>query len=560
MNKNDLHHEKSLTPHRRSRTLTAKELNALPFEERLVMVHGARGRDKYNLLLDAADGRKLVQMLPPQDLYLLIKDLGRDDVTELLAMASAEQAAVCIDLDSWQGDQIDGDKALNWLLSALGEGEEELVQRTVEMDFDLLVLILQRSIRVVRGPETLFDEDHERPAGVMPYELEYADSERAKPLGILADCLFRRDEPFFLRLMEALRSELPLALEEQVYQQRRNRLLEFGFPDPFEALGVYARVDVAGFDPAAYARPASLPEPGPVAPGFVLTAVKSRHLLAEILEAGIGSATVWDLSFLLNRVMVADGVDVGDSSAVQETMEQVYGYLNIALEQVCGHSLDKAREVLESTYLLGLFRLGYNLTLQLQQEARRLRASSIGPYLDGPYAALVTALQGKKPSYSKALDGISQAGEIPFTTFEQLETIRQRLHDLEVQRRLFEDHFAFDLPTPQELESEAEQAGEVESATLSDFFLTALANRLLGRDFLPAPIAPQELADLHRLVAEKSRLSSELRRKTLAWLESLEPGATVFGEFCLEVWEEEFCSLKADALDPRYIGGLLIGK
>ena len=560
---NDLPDEKNmdqLTPHRRSRSITAREFNALSFDERLVMVHGAQGRDKYNLLLDAADGCQLLQLLPPQDLFLLIKELGQDHVPELLAMASPEQAAVCIDLDCWQGDQIDGEKALNWLLSALGEGEEELVQRAGEIDFDLLVLVLQRSMRVVRGPESLFDEDQERPAGVMPYELEYADAERAKPLGILVDCLFRKNEPFFLRLMEALRSEFPSALEEQVYQQRRNRLLEYGFPDPFEALGVYARVDVEDFDLAAYARPASLPEPGPVAPGFVLVAVRSSHLLAEILEAGIGSGTVWDLSFLLNRVMVADGVDVGDSAAVQETMEQVYGYLNIALEKTCGHSLDRAREVFESTYLLGLLRLGYNVTLQLQQEARRLRASSIGPFLDGPYAALVTALQGRKPLYSKALDGIAQAGELPFTALQQVETIRQRLHDVEVQRRLFEEHFSFELPTLQDLELNQEQGGDVEPLTLSDYFLTALANRLLGRDFLPAPIARRELPDLHRLIAENGSLSNDLRRETLAWLESLEPGSEVFGNFCLEVWEEEFCSLKIDALDPRYIGGLLIDK
>lgn len=561
MSKMELSGEKRRDPLallRRSRTVSAKEFNALSFEERLVMVHSAQGRDKFKLLLDAADGQQLLQLLPPQDLYLLIKEMGQNETPELLAMASAEQVAVCIDLDSWSGDQLDGEKSLVWLLSSLGESAEELVQRACEMDFDLLVAILQRSITIVKGPEDLFDNDLEPGSGVMPYEFEFKDAERAKPLGTLVDSLFSQNEPFFLRLMEALRSELPTALEEEVYQQRRNRLLEYGFPDPFEALGVYTRLDVEAFDIADYARPETLPEPGPVAPGFVLTAVRSRHLLAEILEEGIDSGSVWDLSFLLNRVLVADGVDAGDSTEVQETMEQVYGYLNIALEHLCGSSVEKAREVFEHSYLLGLFRLGYNLTLGLQQEARRLGATSVGSYLDGPYLALVTALQGKKPQYSKALDGATQAGELPFTTLQQIETIRQRLLDVEVQRRLFEEHFRFDLPDKQDLEASGEHGDDAEQLTLSDYFLTALANRLLGRDFLPLPIALQELPELHRLVTENTCLSKGLRRETLAWLESLEPGAAVFGNFCLAIWDEEFCALEAKSLDPRYIGGLLV--
>ena len=543
---------------RRPRAISAKEFNALSFEERLVMVHGAQGRDKFKLLLDAVDGQQLLQLLPPQDLYLLVKELGYQDSTDLLAMASPEQIMVCVDLDSWKGDQIDGDKSLEWLLDAIGSDPEELLPRLQGIDFDLLVLILQRSITILKGPEDLGDDDQEPGSGVMPYEFEFTDDERAKPLYSLIGALFCQDEIFCRRLLEALRSELPSALEEEVYQQRRNRLLEYGFPDPFEALGVYARLDVGSFDVSEYARPTTLAEPGPVAPGFVLTEVRSRHLLARILEDGIDSGSVWDLSFLLNRVMVADGVDVGDSVAVQETMEQVYGYLNIALEHLCGSSVEKAQEVFEHSYLLGLFRLGYNLTLELQGEARRLRATSVGPYLDGPYLALVSALQNKKPLYSKALDGATQAGELPFTSLQQMETTRQRLLDVEVQRRLFEVHFGFDLPSQQDLDESGEPGDDVEPLTLSDYFLTALANRLLGRDFLPMPIARQELADLHRLVTDNSKLSKILRQQTLDWLESLEPGAETFGDFCLTLWEEEFCALDAASLDPRYIGGLLI--
>jgi hypothetical protein len=549
-------HSQSLL--RRSRATRARELNDLPAEERLALIHSAQGKAKYDLLLDAADGQQLLQLLPAQDLYLLVKELGREDSMDLLAMASVDQIMVCIDLDSWKGDQIDGDKSLEWLLAALGGTEEEQLQRLYDFDFELLVLILQRSITVLKGPEDLCDDDQEPGSGTMPYEFEFLDDERAKPLSALVSALFCRDEIFCRRLMEALRSELPTALEEEVYQQRRNRLLDYGFPDPVDAMAVYARLDVEAFDLDEYSRPQTLPEPGPVAPGFVLTPMSSQYLLAEVLAAGIDASSVWDLSFLLNRVMVADGVDVGDSAAVQETLEQVYGCLNIALEQLCGTSLEKALEVFDGTYLLGLFRLGHNITLSLQQEARHLLGSAIGAYLDGPYAALVKALQGRRPCYCIAFDGVTLAGELPFFTLRQVEATRQRLADVEVQRRLFQERFAFELPRRQELETNGTVADEFEQATLSDFFLTALANRLLGRDFVPAPISPSELPVLHRLIAENGRVSEALRQQTLDWLESLEPGAGSFGGFCLAIWDEEFCALDSTALDPRYIGGLLV--
>ncbi|WP_250637596.1 DUF6178 family protein [Syntrophotalea acetylenivorans] len=432
------------------------------------------------------------------------------------------------------------------------------MQRLYDFDFDLLVLILQRSMTVVKGPDDLCDDDQEPGSGVMPYEFEFRDAELAKPLGALVSALFCRDEFFCRRLLDALRSELPSVLEEEVYQQRRNRLLEYGFPDSFEAMGVYARLDVDRFNLDEFSRPETFFEPGPVAPGFALAEVPSSSLLAEVLAAGIDAANVWDLSFLLNRVMVADRVDVGDSAAVQETLEQVYGYLNIALEQLCGSSLEKAQELFEGTYLVGLFRFGYSVVLGLQQEARRLTASSVGPYLDGPYAALTASLLGRKPRYCIAFDGTARAGDLPFSSLKQVEATRQRLADVETQRRLFEGCFPFDLPGSQEPEAERSGLAEVDQLTLSEIFLTALANRILNRDFAPAPIPSGDLSVLHGLIVENGRVSASLRQKTFDWLNSLEPGAENFGHFCLSIWDEEFCGLDPAALDPRYIGGLLL--
>jgi hypothetical protein len=108
---------------------------------------------------------------------------------------------------------------------------------------------------------------------------------------------------------------------------------------------------------------------------------------------------------------------------------------------------------------------------------------------------------------------------------------------------------------PCSLLCQPEQADEV---TLVEFFLTSLANRLLGRDFQPLPIAEEELAGLHGMVSQSGMLNPRLREETVKWLESLVPGGGAFASYCLDIWEDEFCSVGFEDIDPRFVGGLII--
>ncbi|MEZ4599994.1 MAG: DUF6178 family protein [Syntrophotaleaceae bacterium] len=554
-------HVGHLTLLRRARTITPKEFNALSFAERLEIVRLSDGRAKYNLILEAADGRELVRALPAQDIYVLIKDLGMEDVSELIALASAEQVTSFIDLDAWDRDSMDGSKALKWLVLALEEGEESILQRFRELDFQMLVLILQKFLTVTQGLEVLLDEDamQEGAGAGNIYQVRFRDSESAKVIGEMLDILYRRDQAFYMQLMEGVRSELSSLLEEDVFQERSLRLMDLGFPHPDEVMEIYARIDPRSFDPALFDRSVGLSQMEGTPPGFVLTVGRARNLLAQVFEAGVSENTAWELSFLLNKAMVADSVDMGERSQVQGELEIVYGYLNLALEQFCGNDVQKAAALFDRTYLLALFRFGFNLTLTLQSRASEVRRSTVGPYLDGPYAALVSALMSPKPLYFSGLEeGGRPAVTRPFASLEEVERCSIWLEEIEAQRRLFEKHFSFDLPGPDDLDLAGCLPDDARQITLSDFFLTALANRICGRPFLPQPVPREDLQPIHEKVNENRRIASWLRRETLTWIDTLESQAASFVEFCLEIWDEEFCPLDPDQLDPRYIGGLII--
>jgi len=551
---------KHLTLLREPRRLTHREFNVLGFAERLEMVRSAHGRQKYDLLIEAQDAEELVRRLPAQDLFLLFKELGVEDIPELLPLVTCEQFTTFLDLDCWQGDLLDGDQALYWLTLLVEAGEEAGLRMAVEIDFGLLVLTVKKFVTITAAPGDMLDEDvaaERRFEGV--YDVDYRDAESAKIVGAFLDLIFRRERDFYLQLMEAVRWEPEVTLEEEVYGARRDRLLDHGFPDPFEALGVYAWLDPDTFDPAQQRKlPLQPGEVGVEAPAFALAGARPKDLLAEILAGGLDHDTCWELTFLINKVMSAERVDVGESSQVRETTEEVYRYLNLALEHLSGGDLGTASALFDDCYLEHLFRLGFSLTLQLQRQAKKLAAGRIGPYLDSPLRAFLDALRQRRPRFYEGIEGEERAGERPFANVHDLVLAMNWLDRLAGQRRLFEERFPFDLPAPGELDLAGCAPDDPADLTLSDFFLTALANRLLGRAFVPRPVPQEELPALHARVCREGKLDAELRRETGHWLDSLEPGAAAFGDWCLDLWEQELCAVSADDLDPRFVSGVIV--
>ncbi len=545
---------------REPRRITSREFNALSPEERLDIIRRTHGRQRYNLLIEAEDAEALLQKMAAQEVYLLIKELGSEYAADLVLMADVEQFTTFFDLDCWQGDIFDGAKGLQWLSLLLEGGEEKILQTVRELDFELLVLLVKKHVKVLHGPEDIEDDDIrveavQRDGG---YEIEYRDEESAKSIGMLLNTLLRGDGDFYQRLLEAVRWEQEALLEEEVYQWRRGRLLDQGFPDPFEAMAVYAPLSPERFVAEKQQKTSVLPGEKGVPPGFYLTAARPGGILAEVLAGGIREEIAWELSYLINKVLIADRVDVGDVAQVQETSEAVYRYLNLALEQLSDGDSLKAAALFDEIYLEHLFRFGFSLTLHLRQHAEQIRKSPVGSYLDGPFRALVTALLHKKPRFFEGLSESDRGGERSFATLRDLTLTEEWLRRLEVQRRLFDGRLGFDLPTPQTIDLAGCYPEDAEDLTLTDFFLTALGNRILGRAFVPEPIPQTELSELHRRISHEGSLDETLRRETIRWLDSLEPGAGAFGGYCLDLWQEEFCHLRAADIDPRYGCGLIV--
>ncbi|MDD2557425.1 MAG: DUF6178 family protein [Desulfuromonas sp.] len=520
------------------------------------------GRDKYRAIIASTHSAALVQAMPPQDLFLLVKELGEADVPELLSMASSEQITLFVDMDCWHEDSMDAVDAQFWLQQLQSMSNEDTLRLIDGMDFDLLALLFKKQLHITSGLEALDDDEREEPRlrRDQLYEYEYRDPEQAKWIEALLDLLFSERQSLYLQVMETVRHETELVFEEEVYRDRNGRMADLGFIETYEARELRAWLDPKEFDPAAFTKDQAdfAPEySGVPVPGFALTVTHPRDLLADVMGNSMNDALCQELTYLLNRAMSADQVDIGDSTQVQESLEDVYNYLNIALGYLAGSDVSRATEMFEQVYLQSLYRLGFNLTAALQRRARIVSQSPAGVYLDGPDAALIAALKHPKPRFYSGVETTTRADERPFRNYSDVKAVSAELGTIEALLPLFGAKGVFNIPAPDELDLDGCIPPQASEVTLSELFLTAIANKILGHDPTPEPIPAAELETLHQALHADANFA-DLRQQTHAWLESLAPGSGAFAEFCFEIFEHEFYALKSENLQPQYVGGLLI--
>jgi hypothetical protein len=538
--------------------ISALELNRLSRVERLEAIRGSYGKAKYEMLLNATDGELLTPMLHPQEIYLTISEIGPEFASELLLMASTEQITTLIDLDCWEEDSLDPKTSLEWLSLLLETGPIKASKTLSEMEPELVALLLKSFIRIDAGPEAYDSDDDIGNANRLEglYDIHYFDDESAKTVGGLLKALQLEDEQAWIQLLELVRCESDSVLVEEVYQTRNNRLLDFGFMTPAEARSIYTLLD-----PATFALPRDkkfdLEADGIQSPLPILRLAQPGGLLAEVLAAGIEHSLATELCLLANRKMAADHVDLSDERAVSSSLSQLYSGLNLGMEHLAGQDIARAAELLRESYLLQIFQIGHSLIKELANRGKQLLATPAGKLLDGPYRRFIDSLQQNPPELFYGIRvGDPQQPEA-ISTLKQLTHIESILQEIALQQRIYSELFVLD-QAADKVNLEHCNIDKKSDLTLSDLFLTALANQLLGGDFSPRPLAVSEVNSLHRLVVKDAGLDPLLVEQVRNKLDAQLPGASNFADYCLEIWHEEFCQLKEDEIDPHYVSGLII--
>jgi len=404
--------------------LSESAFHALVLPDKQHYLQRLAPKERMELILEDPDARRLVASFQPQELFWLIKEIGEEDALGLMQLASPEQSRFILDLELWQGWNFSQEKACHWL-SFFMEGGEPRIHSLLEcLDFEFLQLFLGRELLVGGGIGDL-DSDEVRQ---MDYDhtfddtfmLKFKNPKHSRLIGSFVEMLIKLDHPLYVALMESIQGGLETELEEECLRFRNGRLEDLGFPALAEALSMYRRVNPASFQ---LLRDKDL-EPGGETSALVPVRADRETLLFKALAATGSPELGQELNYLVNGALVAEGAGFDDPSGMATIAQRVCGYLNLALETLCGADLQKAADLLVTERLKRLFQLGYSVVMELKS------AAEFKETVDYPSGKLLAGLKTKRPRFYCGLDPEGIDGYREFRDLADVKRVAEMVRQL----------------------------------------------------------------------------------------------------------------------------------
>jgi hypothetical protein len=420
--------------------------DALPVERRLEIFRNLSPEAREQLMELVQRPQEIVRRISAEEVYFTIKALGEENAPFLIRSTTGRQLQYLLDLDLWKKDMFDTRSAGRWLEIISRMGEEKILQLVQVVDPELLVTVMNRLIRVViRNPDIDLVEQHDTLPLFTLEDLFFIDfrfREYEEEMKNFLETIFRWNIEYYFGLMEELARGVQLESEEAAKKWRQARLADKGFPEFDEALAIYQYLKrQAVSSPDIERSPHDSGDSGETRAflGYPLKLIDSNSLfkrcLDEISDQEEKDRLTRELAHLANKVIVADARDPGSVEELQGSLKKVSGYINIALEDMCGSDLAQALGLLRSNHLEILFRRGFSLILDLRKDAQKLIREYEGGVenLGYPLAGLVKGLFQKRPFYAGNVLGEEKVRE--FEQLEDLVRIRNMMDRTELEDR-----------------------------------------------------------------------------------------------------------------------------
>jgi len=551
-------------------------MNSLPLASQLELALQRRGKERMELILLSSRAQSLVRMLPEEELYLTIKEAGEEESLPLLAMADHRQRTYIFDLEFWADQALDPERFFRWLDLLRQADEDQLRDWLKRADPELLLVILQKAVRVyVTDPDDLGAEPwREKELFTLDeqYYFELIDDRHRAIIERILSHLRDIEQEKFYAIIDDVRMEVGAETEDAALRVRQGRLEDHGFYTFNEAFRIYQYLDPGKLKDLEKhpERPGHNPEP---APRYALAlAEKIPRLLALALkELSLAELEDFHHQFarLANKVMTADALDLSELSSLRTAIEKVYGYLEIGLEYWAEGGLPKAVRLLKTQWLEHIFQAGFSQVLWLSKRAQRIKQSDWFQFLKEPFHLFgdpdgkrIQALVLSRPKF------YSGEKENELMEFKSLNEVR--LAQESVDRAEGWLHLVFEgLGLTREKLREVISLYPLE-LSFKVILATALVNGAIKIGPQILPLTPKELSDFIASAmtpAEPPRkIDERLKDNFITWLLSHIPASKVKEDLARELAlsaiisiEEELGLIKEpDNISPRYITSVIM--
>ncbi len=468
-------------------------------------------KEELDEFLRDTDARDQVRAAAYQDLFIVIKNIGLADSLGLLKLTTAEQWRGFVDLDCWRKDSAHLNSLLQWIAASVRCGPEETARMARAIDPNLLALLLKETVEVyfVESDELLpdlpliFTPDQRFGIHVI------LGGEKGSLSRFLLDAVFRFDPSLGYDLMDRLRWENRVSLEEEAYQEKTRRLEEIGFVDYYEALEIYSAEPVAdrclGPDSRADG------DKAPVSTALPAMLVASLHPgqylldgLQRISEPERIERIRQSFAALANRLLSVHSVTPSDLEKVQPALEEIRDNINLALEYLTDGHTENATDILLKTEIPTLFKRGFGLVARLRIEAERilslrdLRLSGCDEtLLDSLDQEFLDGVRRFQPRFFEGLEDSSKRSYRNFRSLRDIQLAQRKIEEINFLEGSFWLLFENGARSALELSLRTGVLNlKIENVRFRNIFCTALAQFVRCRSFNPEPLTAEEILEL----------------------------------------------------------------
>jgi hypothetical protein len=530
---------------------------------------GPRGARRVEALLSAEDPQAAVAALSPVEIYELVHEVGFDDTTELIALATPAQVRGCLDIEVWDRDHVLVEQTRPWLAAVIEAGFEKVGQVWEGLDAELRALIFQRNATIYdlslgEDPDAI--EDPREP--IFTVDRDFAlrldgDEDTQRLFMQLLEDLYRADGALARHTLMAARSEPPAELEEESYRWRVARMADLGFVDFYDALDLFQPLepDQVHIGEGSHERFPPLEDDTAHhnLPTVIAEQVIGRGFLARALDRvpqDEANRLEQSILLLVNKVMSAARVKPGDIEALRRGAHYATATVALGLETIARGDVERAAQALTSVSLTRLHRAGYTVTLKLARLAQSLapRATTAGL----PASAVLAGLTALRPWLARVLDTPEAPGVRPFESQADVRRAAEVLARLAMRIAIVEALGVNLIAMAQTPEPRPE---------LDDHVRTALVRAMTGGPFTGDALTAAEIAALRATALINGELTEDARRLAqAALLRRLEEARISAGRDQLPAlvfdWlgdiERSLGAIEDAEIDPRFVDGVIV--
>lgn len=529
-------------------------------------------------LIELPDLPQRLAALSPQNLLLLMQEIGLEDAMFLFESASAEQVQGILDLTIWPGDRPDYDRLVAWLDYAASTSDEALLRALRGTDPELLMALILEHTQLFHRPDSEEDiefdgELHYTPDRLFAFGFVATDDgethDAAVTIRKAMALLYRDDVDFARRLLLTALAEVQSSLEESMQQFRRGRLEDLGFLPIEESATLYHVESLPrlrlSIDEEIRENRSATAAPGDALPEGLVPLV-ADSLLAQVtasLAREERQQFFVHVTYLVNRSLVAREIPLDDMDLARREIRWVTSHLNLGLEALFIGELDKARDAIAHTTLVNVFRASNAVLHPLRRRAqvlqRRFGISRGYRLMTDAETHFIEALASRFPVRH------AEPESVAFESLTEIERAGQHLSRFEAIADWLEARLGF---SPAVLDAMVPEHGDqVVYLSLPLLLATLVVHRETRGEFRIESLDEEEVRDAVRLLfADGPTLSAETRARlttnTFAPLvansvELEEPSMRYLIGSTFDFLESELGSLDPSVpIDPR---GLPIG-